>query len=104
MCYDTYSFRFTCANDSQAKAVIYLVKADFRTPQDCFYEGDVVHWETLEYKRKTWGRVAGPMDFCVCASTYDYYVNLAEACKKEFMSTVVEQRSQDLLGGTDSTS
>lgn len=95
--HDTFAFRFSRYGSVEARKIIFLVQSDFKTPQDAFYEGDVPHWENAETRTLTWGRMAGPMDLCLAPDEYDYYKSLVEACRHDFMSTVIDTKAEDLL-------
>lgn len=94
---DTFALRFSRQGDPEARKLVFLLRRDFTTPQDCFYEGDVPHWEQADWARKTWGEIGGPLDLCLCPEQYDYYAQLAEECKTRFMSDVVEGRAKRLV-------
>lgn len=95
--YDTFAFRFSRHGDVDARKIVFLLQHDFKTPQDAFYEGDVPHWQSDEVRSMTWGRVSPVFDICLAPDQYDYYVSLVEACKRDFMSVVIDQKGADLL-------
>lgn len=97
MCIDTFALRFSKHGDPVAKKIIFLMRKDFTTPQDCFFEGEVAHWEKAEWRKETWGVVSTPLELCLCPQQYDVYAQLAEECKEDFMSEVLDKRVENLL-------
>lgn len=78
--FDTFAFRFT--TEDGKPPIIYLLRKDFDTPQDCFFEGKVPHWDDPLTKHMTWGNVAGPINLKLAQEEYAYYVGLVEIANK----------------------
>lgn len=98
--FDTYAFRFALDGAPDSRRIVYLLRKDFVTPQDCFYEDDeehVPHWHQDTARAMTWGRMAGPLDLVLGPTDYARYAALADACQNRFMSLVIRDSVARML-------
>lgn len=95
--FTTYLFRFRNGADPVAPAILYLLKNDFTTPQDCLREDDPF-WVNEGTRRTTWGKtISTPFDVELSEREYTKYSELAKVCVNKFMSTIIREKAQRLL-------